>query len=57
MDPAGPFFRDKNANARLDETDAHFVDVIHTNGGCGFNSRILSSVVYMYIVMSKINFG
>ncbi|XP_061163845.1 lipase member I-like [Saccostrea echinata] len=33
MDPAGPFFNTKGSDARLDETDAHFVDVIHTDGG------------------------
>ncbi|XP_062576307.1 uncharacterized protein LOC134238210 [Saccostrea cucullata] len=35
MDPAGPFFVTKGKDARLDKTDAHFVDVIHTNGGYG----------------------
>ncbi|XP_061164506.1 uncharacterized protein LOC133173538 [Saccostrea echinata] len=33
IDPAGPFFNTKGSDARLDETDAHFVDVIHTDGG------------------------
>ncbi|XP_062579711.1 inactive pancreatic lipase-related protein 1-like [Saccostrea cucullata] len=33
LDPAGLFFRKKGRDARLDETDAHFVDVIHTDGG------------------------
>nr|CAH0103128.1 unnamed protein product [Daphnia galeata] len=33
LDPAGPFFHDIPTNARLDPTDAQFVDVIHTDGG------------------------
>ncbi|XP_071534496.1 pancreatic triacylglycerol lipase-like isoform X2 [Panulirus ornatus] len=33
MDPAGPEFRYKPASGRLDPSDAHFVQVIHTNGG------------------------
>nr|CAH0103127.1 unnamed protein product [Daphnia galeata] len=33
LDPAGPFFRLVPTNARLDPTDAQFVDVIHTDGG------------------------
>ena len=33
LDPAGPFFRLVPTFARLDPTDAQFVDVIHTDGG------------------------
>ncbi|XP_054710965.1 pancreatic lipase-related protein 2-like [Uloborus diversus] len=33
LDPAGPYFQDAEREARLDETDAKFVDVIHSNGG------------------------
>lgn len=32
MDPAGPLFEAQDTRARLDETDAAFVDVIHSNG-------------------------
>jgi phosphatidic acid-selective phospholipase A1 len=30
-DPAGPFFQGKPKDERLDNTDAHFVDIVHTN--------------------------
>ncbi|CAH1118346.1 unnamed protein product [Phaedon cochleariae] len=33
LDPAGPLFTVKNKDNRLDASDAHFVQVIHTNGG------------------------
>ncbi|XP_046636860.1 pancreatic lipase-related protein 2-like isoform X1 [Daphnia pulicaria] len=33
LDPAGPFFRLVPFYARLDPSDAQFVDVIHTDGG------------------------
>lgn len=33
LDPAGPIFVELNASMRLDQTDAKFVDVVHTNGG------------------------
>ncbi|KAK4875580.1 hypothetical protein RN001_012002 [Aquatica leii] len=32
LDPAGPLFEAQDPRARLDQTDAHFVDVIHSNG-------------------------
>ncbi|XP_011495499.1 PREDICTED: uncharacterized protein LOC105360313 [Ceratosolen solmsi marchali] len=32
LDPAGPLFESQDPRARLDKTDAHFVDVIHSNG-------------------------
>ncbi|XP_050293275.1 uncharacterized protein LOC126733886 [Anthonomus grandis grandis] len=32
LDPAGPLFESQDTRARLDETDAGFVDVIHSNG-------------------------
>ncbi|KAJ8668738.1 hypothetical protein QAD02_010401 [Eretmocerus hayati] len=32
LDPAGPLFESQDPRARLDATDAHFVDVIHSNG-------------------------
>lgn len=32
MDPAGPLFESQDTRARLDQTDADFVDVIHSNG-------------------------
>ena len=33
LDPAWPEFSEKDIDSRLDETDAHFVDVIHTKSG------------------------
>ncbi|KAF5273781.1 hypothetical protein FQA39_LY00896 [Lamprigera yunnana] len=32
LDPAGPLFEAQDPRARLDQSDAHFVDVIHSNG-------------------------
>lgn len=32
LDPAGPLFESQHPKARLDSTDASFVDVIHSNG-------------------------
>lgn len=32
LDPAGPLFESQDRRARLDSMDAHFVDVIHSNG-------------------------
>ncbi|KXJ71491.1 hypothetical protein RP20_CCG020420 [Aedes albopictus] len=32
LDPAGPLFEAQHPHARLDDTDAGFVDVIHSNG-------------------------
>lgn len=32
LDPAGPLFESQDPRARLDQTDAEFVDVIHSNG-------------------------
>lgn len=32
LDPAGPLFEAQDPRARLDQTDADFVDVIHSNG-------------------------
>lgn len=41
LDPANPCFHDTTSNNRLDETDARFVDVIHTNLGVfGLNVSI-----------------
>ncbi|KAK3862658.1 hypothetical protein Pcinc_031496 [Petrolisthes cinctipes] len=33
LDPAGPTFYEKDPSQRIDETDAEFVMIIHTNGG------------------------
>lgn len=32
LDPAGPLFEAQHPKARLDSSDAKFVDVIHSNG-------------------------
>ncbi|KAF2900075.1 hypothetical protein ILUMI_06111 [Ignelater luminosus] len=38
LDPAGPLYQGLDKSRRLDESDAAFVDVIHTNGGyLGYN--------------------
>ncbi|KAK4887863.1 hypothetical protein RN001_004134 [Aquatica leii] len=40
LDPAGPIYSAKFSNERLDETDAFFVDIIHSNGGLlGYPNR------------------
>lgn len=31
LDPAGPLFTTKNADSRLDQGDANFVNVMHTD--------------------------
>lgn len=33
LDPAGPYFTTVQTSFRLDESDAQYVDVIHTNAG------------------------
>ncbi|KAG5672351.1 hypothetical protein PVAND_002484 [Polypedilum vanderplanki] len=41
LDPAGPVFNSKDADGRLDYTDANYVEVIHTNMGfTGMNKLI-----------------
>ena len=41
MDPAGPKFTNEEKDFRLDESDASYVDVIHTNAGfLGTNQRV-----------------
>ena len=46
LDPARPQFEGSHADARLDKTDANFVDVIHTNsapflfGGAGYRGQL-----------------
>ncbi|KAH8289122.1 hypothetical protein KR054_000588 [Drosophila jambulina] len=46
LDPAAPLFTDTDPIVRLDKTDAHFVDVVHTDanplmkGGLGINMRL-----------------
>ena len=32
LDPAGPYFEDKDTRVRIDPGDAQFVDIIHTDG-------------------------
>ncbi|EDW52995.1 pancreatic triacylglycerol lipase [Drosophila sechellia] len=46
LDPAAPLFTDTDPIVRLDKTDAHFVDIVHTDanplmkGGLGINMRL-----------------
>ena len=53
LDPAGPLFSGKKAAVRLDETDALFVDVIHSNTeialGMGLGSSDLSGHIDFYV--------
>lgn len=48
--PAGPLFESQHIKARLDSTDANFVDVIHSNGenlilgGLGSYSRRIRKI-------------
>ena len=36
LDPAGPFFESKDAAVRLDQSDAKFIDIIHSNADLTF---------------------
>lgn len=53
LDPAGPFFEGKHSAVRLDQKDAKFVDVIHTNTeialGIGLGSKDPSGHVDFYV--------
>ena len=46
LDPAGPYFEDKDVKLRLDPTDASFVDIIHSDskmmmfGGLGYRNAL-----------------
>ncbi|CAF1012069.1 unnamed protein product, partial [Brachionus calyciflorus] len=40
MDPAGPLFKGKPADSRLDKSDADFVDIIHTDSTLGIQDPI-----------------
>lgn len=40
LDPAYPCFESESALLRLKESDAEFVDVIHTNGEPGINPNL-----------------
>nr|XP_053640604.1 pancreatic triacylglycerol lipase-like [Cherax quadricarinatus] len=51
MDPAGPEFHDKPESGRLDNTDADFVQIIHTNGG-----TILESCVGLVDAIGHVDF-
>lgn len=41
LDPAGPLFNNKDADGRLDYTDAKYVEVIHTNMGITGMSKLI----------------
>lgn len=53
LDPAGPLFQGKHEAVRLDQNDAKFVDVIHTNTevalGVGFGSSESSGHLDFYV--------
>jgi len=53
LDPAGPYFEGKVSSVCLDQKDAKFVDVIHTNTdialGVGFGSSDPSGHVDFYV--------
>jgi hypothetical protein len=53
LDPAGPFFEGTNIAARLDSSDADFVDVIHANTdiafGIGLGIHEVSGHVDFYV--------
>lgn len=47
LDPALPFFRYNDLNGRLTDTDADYVEVIHTSGGkLGFSKPIGKASFY-----------
>lgn len=51
LDPAGPFFNNEKEKARLSASDAHLVDVIHTNGG-----GLLTFSVQFFKICARHNF-
>lgn len=51
MDPAGPEFYEKPDSARLDKTDANFVQIIHTNAG-----GVLDGCVGLIDTMGHVDF-
>lgn len=60
LDPAGPLFESQHPKARLDSTDANFIDVIHSNGenlilgGLGNDCLYINDCLFNKI---KFNFG
>jgi hypothetical protein len=53
LDPAGPFFEGKHLAVRLDQDDAKFVDIIHSNTdiafGVGLGSKDPSGHLDFYV--------
>lgn len=64
LDPAGPLFESQHIKARLDSSDANFVDVIHSNGenlilgglGVFFATIIYSFLTMFFYLNCKINY-
>lgn len=47
LDPAGPSFKANNCSERICETDAHFVQILHTSNNLGTERTLGTVDLYM----------